>query len=75
MPKGVILTTCVEMFKKAICGQKAMVSFLCFEAKILFRKSIVFLKQLEGFSDVKYFCKNLSLFYRFNTVVSLVKTL
>ena len=44
MPKGVILTTCVEMFKKAVCGQKAMVLFLCFEAKILFKKSIVFLK-------------------------------
>ena len=56
MPEGVILTPCIEMLRKVVCGQKAMILFLCFKAEIQFKKPVVFLKQLEGFSAVKYLC-------------------
>ena len=58
MPEGVILTPCIEMLRKVVCGQKAMILFLCFEAEIQLKKPIVFLKQLKGFSAVKYLCKS-----------------
>ena len=54
MPEGVILTPCIEMLRKVVCGQKAMVLFLCFEAEFQFEKPFVFLKQLESFSAVMY---------------------
>ena len=54
MPEGVILTPCIEMLGKVVCGQKAMMLFLCFEAEFQFEKSFVFLKQLESFLAVKY---------------------
>ena len=56
MPKGVILTPCIEMIRKVVCGQKAMILFLCFEAEFQFEKPFVFLKQLESFSAAKYLC-------------------
>ena len=56
MSEGVILTSCIEMLRKVVCGQKAMILFLCFEAEFQFEKPFVFLKQLESFSAVKYFC-------------------
>ena len=54
MPEGVILTPCIEMLRKVVCGQKAMILFLCFEAEFQFEKPFVFLKQFESFSTVKY---------------------
>ena len=46
------------MLRKVVHGQKAMILFLCFEAEIQFKKPIIFLKQLENFSVVKYLCKS-----------------
>ena len=54
MPEGVILTLCIEMLRKVVCGEKAMILFLRFEAKFQFEKPFVFLKQLESFSAAKY---------------------
>ena len=56
MPEGVILTPCIEMLRKVICGQKEMILFLCFEAEFQFEKPFVFLKQLESFTAVEYLC-------------------
>ena len=56
MPEGVILTPCIEMLRKVVCGQKAMILFLCFEAEFQFEKPFVFLKQFESFLAVKYLC-------------------
>ena len=76
MPEGVILTPCIEMLRKIVCGQKAMILFLCFEAEIQFKKPIVFLKQLEGFSASSIFAKALLLSYQCqNTIARLVATL
>ena len=50
MREGVILNPCIEMFRKVVCGQKAMMLFLCFEAEFQFEKPLVFLKQPESFS-------------------------
>ena len=54
MPEGVILTPRIEMLRKVVCGQKAMILFLCFEAEFQFEKPFVLLKQLESCSAVKY---------------------
>ena len=56
MPEGVILTPCIEMLRKVVCGQKAMILFLCFEAEFQFEKPFVLLKQIESCSAVKYLC-------------------
>ena len=58
MLEGVILTPCIEVLRKVVRGQKAMILVLCFEAEIQFKKPFVFLKQLESFSAVKYLCKS-----------------
>ena len=55
MPEGVILTPCIEMLRKVVCGQKALILFLCFKAEFQFEKPFVFLKQLKSFSAVKDF--------------------
>ena len=44
----------MEMLRKVVCGQKAMILFLCFEAEYQFEMLFVFLKQLESFSAAKY---------------------
>ena len=54
MPEGVILTPSMEMLRKVVRGQKAMILFLCFEAEFQIKKPFVFLKQLESFSAAKY---------------------
>ena len=56
MPEGVILTPCIEMLRKVVCGQEAMILFLCLEAEFQFEKLFAFLKQLKSFSAVKYLC-------------------
>ena len=58
MFERVILTPCIDMLRKVVCGQKAMILFLCFEAEIQFKKPIVLLKQFESLLAVKYLCKS-----------------
>ena len=58
MFERVILTPCIDMLGKVVCGLKAVILFLCFEVEIQFKKPIVFLKQLESLLAVKYLCKS-----------------
>ena len=62
MPEGVISTPCIEMLRKVVRGQKAIILFLCFEAEIQSKKPIALLKQLESFPAVKYLCKSFIIF-------------
>ena len=75
MPEGVILTPCIEMLRKVVCGQKAMILFLCFEAEFQFEKPFVFSNSLKASQLLSTLAIALSLSYQWNTIVCLLATL